>query len=105
MVPIDSSKINFKSHYAVLLEGKVIGHISKSIAEQVATELRLLKIEGVQLPKLMEIVLVPDKQVRFYYLLHTYIWKMSNESHHSSLLFPARMVNIRAFSCLLGQRE
>lgn len=66
MVPLDSAKINFKSHFPVLLEGKVIGHISKSIAEQVATELRLLKIEGVQLPKLMEIVLVPDKQVQFY---------------------------------------
>lgn len=63
MVPLDSAKINFKSHFAVLLEGKVIGHISKSIAEQVATELRSLKIEGVQLPKLMEIILVPDKQV------------------------------------------
>lgn len=66
MVPLDSAKINFKNHFPVLLEGKVIGHISKSIAEQVATELRSLKIEGVQLPKLMEIVLVPDKLVKLF---------------------------------------
>lgn len=63
MVPLNSAKINYKKYFTVLLEGKVIGHISKDIAEQVVTELRVLKIKGVQLPKLMEIVLVPDKAV------------------------------------------
>lgn len=63
MVPLNSAKINHKNHFVVLLEGKVIGHINKSLAEQVCVELRLLKIEGKQVPKFMEIVLVPDIKV------------------------------------------
>lgn len=63
MVPLNSTRISYKRHYVVMIEGKVIGHINKNIAEQVAVELRLLKIEGKQVPKLMEIVLVPDKKV------------------------------------------
>lgn len=68
MVPLNSARINLKNHFIVMLEGKVIGHINKSMAQPVCVELRLLKIEGKQVPKFMEIVLVPDiKVVIFYY--------------------------------------
>lgn len=63
MVPLNSMKINVKNHFVVLLEGKVLGHINKSIASTVVNELRLLKIKGTEVPKLMEIALVPDKAV------------------------------------------
>lgn len=63
MVPLNSMKINVKNHFVVLLEGKVLGHINKSIASSVVNELRLLKIKGTEVPKLMEIALVPDKAV------------------------------------------
>lgn len=63
MVPLHSAQINYKKHYVVMLEGKVIGHISKSMADQVVAEMRILKIDGKQVPKLMEIVLVPEKKV------------------------------------------
>lgn len=63
MVPLNSGRINYKNHFVVMLEGKVIGHINKSKAEQVCVELRLLKIKGKQVPKFMEIALVPDIKV------------------------------------------
>lgn len=65
MIPINAMKISLKKHFVVLLEGRVIGYINRSIAAKVVNELRILKIEGKQIPKLMEIVLVPDKTVRF----------------------------------------
>lgn len=64
MIPLNSIKIDYKKHYVVMLEGRVIGHINKILAGQVCVELRLLKIDGKQLPKLMEIVLVPDQKAR-----------------------------------------
>lgn len=63
MIPLNSVKIDAKKHFVVLLEGKVIGHVRKSMAEQISIELRRLKIDGKQVPKLMEIVLVPDIKV------------------------------------------
>lgn len=63
MVPLNSLKISGQNHFVVLLEGKVLGHIHKSIAPKVVNELRLLKIKGAEVPKLMEIALVPDKEV------------------------------------------
>lgn len=63
MVPLNSARINHKNHFVVMLEGKVIGHINKSMAKPVCVELRLLKIAGKQVPKFMEIVLVPDIKV------------------------------------------
>lgn len=69
MIPLNSTKINYKKHFVVLLEGRVIGHVRKTMAEQICTELRLLKIEGERVPKLMEIVLVPEIKVRFQLFL------------------------------------
>lgn len=63
MIPLNSLHIDYKKHYVVMLEGKVIGHINKSLATQVCVELRILKINGKELPKLLEIVLVPDLKV------------------------------------------
>lgn len=63
MVPLNSAKIDHKKHFVVLLEGRVIGHVRKSMASQICSQLRLLKIKGKQVPKLMEIVLVPDIKV------------------------------------------
>lgn len=63
MVPLNLTKINHKKHFVVLLEGRVIGHINKSMAVQICVELRLLKIEGKHIPKFTEIVLVPDLKV------------------------------------------
>lgn len=63
MVPLNTMKINYKKHFVVMLEGRVIGHLNKSMAEQICVELRLLKIEGKQMPKFTEIVLVPDIKV------------------------------------------
>ena len=72
MVPLNSTRINYKSHFIVMLEGKVIGHISKSMTQQVCVELRRLKIAGKQVPKFMEIVLVPDIKVKciFFELIY-----------------------------------
>lgn len=64
MIPLNSAQIKYNRHFVVMLEGTVIGYISKNIAEQVCAELRQLKIVGKEVPKLMEIVLVPDIQVR-----------------------------------------
>lgn len=63
MVPLNSAKIDHKKHFVVLLEGRVIGHVRKSMAQQVCNQLRILKIDGKQVPKQMEIVLVPDIKV------------------------------------------
>lgn len=63
MIPLNSTKIDYKKHFVVLLEGRVIGHVRKTMAEQICTELRLLKIDGEKVPKLMEIVLVPEIKV------------------------------------------
>lgn len=63
MVPLNSTRISYKKHFVVMLEGKVMGYMNKSMAQQVCVELRFLKIEGKQVPKFMEIVLVPDMKV------------------------------------------
>lgn len=63
MVPLNSSKIDYKKHYVVILEGKIIGHVPMTDAKRIADRLRLLKILGVEVPNLMEIVLVPKKTV------------------------------------------
>lgn len=45
----------------VMLEGRVIGHIRYSQAKRIESKLRRMKIDGVRVPKMMEIVVVPDK--------------------------------------------
>lgn len=67
MVPLGTTKINYKKHFVVMLEGKVIGYINKTLASQVCIELRNLKIDGKQVPRFMEIVLVPDIKVKLEY--------------------------------------
>lgn len=70
MQPINATRTEMKKYYVVLLEGKVIGHVLKSDAECIAFKLRLLKVEGKEIPNLMEIVLITQKEVShicFYY--------------------------------------
>lgn len=68
MIPLNTTKVSYKKHFVVMLEGKVIGHIHKTMAQQICVELRSLKIQGQQVPKFMEIVLVPDVKVNFIQL-------------------------------------
>lgn len=64
MVSINSqTQFDRKRYFVVLLEGRVIGHVSHIDAELIAHQLRLLKIDGKEVPNLMEIVLVPNKKV------------------------------------------
>lgn len=67
MVPINHLiKINYKKYFVVMLEGRVIGYIDKSAAEQICVELRILKLDGKCIPKYTEIVLVPDIKVSLF---------------------------------------
>lgn len=63
MAPINSSKIDYKKYYVVILEGKIIGHVAMADSKRIADRLRLLKIDGVEVPNLLEVVLVPKKTV------------------------------------------
>ncbi|XP_030750934.1 DNA-directed RNA polymerase I subunit RPA2 [Sitophilus oryzae] len=63
MVPmnyINSQEI--ATSYAVQLDGRIIGYLSRNIAPKVVNKLRLLKIENKEVPNTLEIVLVPYKK-------------------------------------------
>lgn len=62
MVPLNAARIDRKKYFVVTLEGKIIGHIAHSDAQRIAFKLRLMKIEGKEVPKMMEIVVVPNKK-------------------------------------------
>lgn len=64
MIPLNSNIKTYAKYFVVLLEGRVIGHVEKRRAEKICIELRKLKIEGKEVPKFMEIVLVPEIKVR-----------------------------------------
>ncbi|KAF7272577.1 hypothetical protein GWI33_014650 [Rhynchophorus ferrugineus] len=68
MVPINyvSSK-DINNSYVVQLDGKIIGYLLKEIAPKVVNKLRLLKIEGKEVPHTLEIVLVPFKKIKAQY--------------------------------------
>lgn len=63
MVPINTGKIDYKKHFVVILEGRIAGHVAVVDARRIADKLRILKIDGTEIPNLMEIVLVPKKNV------------------------------------------
>ncbi|XP_043275867.1 DNA-directed RNA polymerase I subunit RPA2 [Venturia canescens] len=66
MVPINIAD-DWKTSYTVMLDGKVIGLMEDEIVSRVVDKLRLLKIDGKQVPNTMEIVLVPKKNVPSQY--------------------------------------
>lgn len=68
MAPINSGKIDYKKYYVVILEGKIIGHVAMNDSKRIADRLRLLKIDGAQVPNLLEVVLVPKKTVILFFL-------------------------------------
>lgn len=49
--------------YVTMLDGRVIGHIHHALAARLVDKLRILKIKGEQVPKSLEIVLVPKKDI------------------------------------------
>lgn len=100
MIPLNSAIINYNKHFVVMLEGKVIGYIEKGMAKHICDELRLLKIKGIQVPKFMEIVLVPEiKVIISQFILFAIVRKFECE-----FLF-YRMANFQAYFCLLDQPE
>ncbi|CAG9773900.1 unnamed protein product [Ceutorhynchus assimilis] len=60
-------KIYLKNSYAVQLDGKMIGYIAQEKAARIVDRLRLLKIKGKEVPKTLEIVLVPIKKTKAQY--------------------------------------
>lgn len=53
--------------YKVVLDGKVVGLLPNEMASEVASGLRVLKVQGKEVPKMMEIVLVPKKLANSQY--------------------------------------
>lgn len=65
MVPIGESYttgIDLKNSYNVILDGKVLGYISKNIITEVVNQLRFLKTSGEEVPMTLEIAQVPLKK-------------------------------------------
>lgn len=63
MVPLNSNAVaNVSNCYSVLLDGKRLGFVNKNIAGRFTDKLRLKKTVGEEVPKTLEIVLVPLKQ-------------------------------------------
>lgn len=54
-------KIDFKEYYCTQLDGRIVGYVPRKIAGRLVDNLRLLKIQGEQIPETLEIVLVPIK--------------------------------------------
>lgn len=69
MVPLHSTVNKYNKYFVVMLEGKVIGHIKHAEATHILNQLRILKIAGKEVPKMMEIVMVPNKKVEFFFCL------------------------------------
>lgn len=53
---------NYQDYYVVQLEGVIVGYVKMDIVESVVDQLRLLKIQGIDIPNTLEIVLIPKKK-------------------------------------------
>nr|XP_019540879.2 DNA-directed RNA polymerase I subunit RPA2 [Aedes albopictus] len=76
MTPINSvcfDSYNVQDSYSVMLEGRIIGHIPKNIAAVAVNKLRLLKIEGLEIPEATEIAMVPSKEGGQYPGLYIFV--------------------------------
>lgn len=63
MIPLTSTAIDTtKDYYTVILDGKLLGYVQKNIAPRLVDKLRMKKINE-EVPKTLEIVLVPIKDV------------------------------------------
>lgn len=59
--------------YTVLLEGCIIGYVHHKDANNIVNKLRTLKISGVKIPLMTEIVLIPDKKCGQYPGLYLFV--------------------------------
>ncbi|XP_077268648.1 RNA polymerase I subunit Rpl135 isoform X1 [Temnothorax americanus] len=66
MVPLSIAD-DWRNSYNVMLDGKLIGLIQDKIINRVVYKLRLLKINGREVPSTLEIALVPKKNVPAQY--------------------------------------
>lgn len=62
MIPLNGFVSLHKKSYIVMLEGQIIGRLLDVEVKGVVEKLRLLKIEGEQIPSDIELVLVPRKE-------------------------------------------
>lgn len=62
MTPLSTNIQNLKDHYTVILDGKILGHVTQNIASRLCDKLRIKKIKGTEIPNTLEIVLVPIKK-------------------------------------------
>ncbi|KAK9882973.1 hypothetical protein WA026_001189 [Henosepilachna vigintioctopunctata] len=63
MIPLKEMDSNVKEFYTVHLDGRIIGYIKDERVGKISESLRMLKIQGTDVPDNMEIVLVPKKEV------------------------------------------
>ncbi|XP_011329952.1 DNA-directed RNA polymerase I subunit RPA2 isoform X2 [Ooceraea biroi] len=66
MMPLSIAD-DWKNSYTVMLDGKLIGLIEDKIINKVVYKMRMLKIEGKEVPSTLEIALVPKKTVPAQY--------------------------------------
>lgn len=59
--------IDIKNSYVVQLDGKIIGYFPSNCTDRIVHKLRMLKIEGKDVPETLEIVLVPLKKTLSQY--------------------------------------
>lgn len=62
MVPLGASIDDQRAYMVVLLEGRLIGYVRSADASRIEAKLRLLKITGLAVPKMLEIAVVPPKK-------------------------------------------
>ncbi|XP_053694116.1 DNA-directed RNA polymerase I subunit RPA2 [Sabethes cyaneus] len=76
MLPVNSLSCYagpIKNTYPVMLEGRIIGNIPHSIAAQAVHKLRLMKIQGTDIPESTEIVMIPLKEGGQYPGLYIFV--------------------------------
>lgn len=66
MVPLAGDIADHRLYCAVLLEGRLIGHVRYADTRRVEGELRRLKIAGVLVPQMLEIAVVPPVKLGQY---------------------------------------
>ncbi|XP_001844066.2 DNA-directed RNA polymerase I subunit RPA2 [Culex quinquefasciatus] len=59
--------------YTVMVEGRIVGRIPKAVVGQAVQQLRMLKIEGKEIPEATEIVFIPSKEGGQYPGLYIFV--------------------------------
>lgn len=69
MIPLGSELLSCSSaekYYTVMLEGRIIGYLPDEDVKDAVRQLRLYKVDGVEIPNTTEIALVPKKALGQY---------------------------------------